>query len=96
MIKLMWDGEKPVLFLDKFYLNQPSLKNEQAIIEMAKRKAQSLGVDLVSADGPGEPYGKPLQALGGPTSFEYSDAVGTDFGLVCPKGQYTITNAKKI
>ncbi len=96
MIKLMWDGEKPVLFLDKFYLNQPSPQNERAIIEMAKRKAQSLGVDLVSADGSGEPYGKPLQALGGPASFEYSDAVGTEFGLVCPKGQYTTKNDKRI
>ena len=75
LLKLLWDGEKPVLFLERIYLNQKTSSfYSQAIIEMALRKAKSLGLDLVTLNTGSIEYEKPLQALGGPASFEYSDA----------------------
>jgi hypothetical protein len=81
LLKLLWDGEKPVLFLERLYVNRHDPIYKNTIVEMAERKAKSLGVDLVITGAPHPP----LYSLGGPAAFEYSDAAG---GL-CPQGIYT-------
>jgi hypothetical protein len=93
LLKLLWDGEKPVLFLERIYLNQhvaPAYK--EAIISMASRKAQTLGLDLVSFDTGFIQYDKPLVSLGGPASFEYSDANN----VAAPQGIFTVRTAYRI
>jgi hypothetical protein len=93
LLKILWDGEKPVLFLERFYFNGPaSERHKKAIIEMASRKAKRLGLELVSKDGQGTSYDKPLQSLGGPASFEYSDGSGL---RATEKGKYMIEGAKR-
>jgi hypothetical protein len=74
MLKLLWDGSKPVLFLEQPYINRREAIYREKLIEMAQLKAQSLGVDLVIA-GEKTTY-KKLYSLGNPASYEYSDAAG--------------------
>lgn len=78
MLRLLWDGQRPVLLRERFYHHtaNPSREAEAALNEMALRKAAQLGVALVSLDGKGEAYSKPIRALGGPMPYEYSDAAG--------------------
>ena len=92
LLKLMWDGEKPVLYLERFYLNEPSSLYENALIELAERKAKILGLELVAEKGKGKQYEKPLQSLGGPAVFEYSDASAG----VYLNGQYAVTSAYRL
>ena len=78
LLRLLWDGEQPVLFLDRFYPNNLDPKQAQAITDLALKKAEKLGCPLLSTaqGGGGEPYPKTLLALGGSAPFEYVDAVG--------------------
>jgi hypothetical protein len=93
LLKLLWDGEKPVLFLERIYLNQRvAPAYSKAILSMASRKAQTLGLDLVSCDTSFTQYDKPLVSLGGPASFEYSDANNA----AIPKGVFSIRTAYRI
>lgn len=92
LLKLLWDGEKPVLYLEQLYLSKKSPLFERAIIEMAKDKAKSLGVELVGSQGNGKKYERALQSFGGPAVSEYSDAnLGVQF-----KGIYKIANAYRL
>ena len=87
IIRLLWDGEKPVLFCERVYPDNSSY--EQDLIEMARRKGQTLDVPVLrgmSADDAGE-YLKTVESLGGPAPFEYSDA---SVEKMNPNGEFTI------
>ncbi|MFI5205955.1 MAG: hypothetical protein ACHQVK_03360 [Candidatus Paceibacterales bacterium] len=90
LLRLLWDGEKPVLLRDRLYPDLINPEYKSALNAMAKKKAKALGVPLVSRDGDGEAYPRDLVALGGPAPFEYSDAAG---GLQA-QGRYTVTGVK--
>jgi len=89
MLRLLWDGEKPVLFRERFYPDALSVKERDALNALAKQIAAELGMTLTSFEG-GAFYGKDLQALGGPAPYEYSDAAGG----VQANGRYSIQNVK--
>ena len=83
-LSILWDGEKPTLYLEKMY-SQSKFTNRclKAIAEMAIAKAQSLGIPLAVEKGssycnllpvPGADSEKPLLSLGGGVSYEYVDA----------------------
>lgn len=74
MLKLLWDGEQPVLFREKFYPNTASSNEMKALDQLAIRAAKQMSVPLTSCGGDGELYGKDLQSIGGSAPCEYSDA----------------------
>lgn len=89
IIKVLWDGEKPVLFRERLYPDPISPAHEQALNKAAARLAAELGIPLLSSDA-GEPYNKNIFALGGGAPYEYSDANGSNQD----NGKYVITDAK--
>jgi hypothetical protein len=69
LLRLLWDGNKPVLFLERHY---GSSEYRETIEKLAKEKAKKMGLTLTSLTGKGAAY-KSLQSLGGLAPFEYCD-----------------------
>ncbi len=90
LLRLLWDGEKPVLFMERFYPDTIAPKHVVALKALAQAKAKQLEIPLLSLHGSGENYGKTLMALGGPAPYEYSD--GSGVGVT--NGTFEIRNAK--
>lgn len=95
LIRLLWDGEKPVLFMERFY-PPPSIQKTDPLFEKALNQAaidiaKNLGIPLLSVHGTGEAYENHIHSLGGSAPYDYTDAVKP--GLRA-KGIYTIKNAK--
>ena len=96
-LSILWDGEKPALFLERPYFNGPESKQQcRAIEEKALEKANALGIPLTALKGSGytesnKTWNKDLHALGSGVSYEYSDAAkkNNESGLH-PNGQYFI------
>lgn len=78
LLKLLWDGQKPVLFLEQLYGAGSALHTDM-LKGLARDCANKLKVPLTSAGGGQMLYGQPLYALGGPAPAEYSDAAGGAF-----------------
>ncbi len=91
MLRLLWDGERPVIYRERFYPDDFDSRLKKAMDEAAKEIAKALDVPLTSGDA-GTPYGKPLQALGGPAPYEYTDGGGG----VQKEGRYTVPLANLI
>ncbi len=92
-LQLLWDGEQPVLFRERFYSKGAlSEQHKAALNELAKQKAKELGVPLLCKDGEGEFYDKTLHARGGPAPYEYSDGAGP--AQLWFEGKYTIDGAR--
>jgi hypothetical protein len=88
ILRLLLDGQTPILFLEPSYACRFDLQIERAMVIKAKQVAQRLFVPLTAAEG-GKDYGKPLQSLGGMAPFEYVDgAKGMSQG-----GEFTILHA---
>lgn len=93
LIRLLWDGKKPVLFLEKLYTAGKNIPLfESAIFTMAKRCADRLSCPLTSMGREGPPYLNNLQSLDGVAPHEFVDGCG---GLQ-PKGQFEIALARLI
>lgn len=97
VIRLLWDEKQkqPVLFMERAYAqNAPELKT--LLLEGCKRKAMDLGVSLVASTRdytdisklPNYPF--PLKSYGGPSPYEYVDALGG----IQAKGIFTIDNCR--
>ena len=96
-LSLLWDGEKPVLFLERLYTQgQYQSHCRTAIAKMALAKAEQLGIQLTALKGSGYlelcDFNKDLEALGSGVSYEYSDGAGG----VMANGQYSIPKATLI
>lgn len=78
LIRLMFDREKPVLFMEKVYSDGDDSKYVSALTLIAKRKALAMGIPLLQNGGKGKLYGTPLYSLGGPAPWEYSDGSGSN------------------
>ena len=89
ILGLLWDGEQPVIYRERFYPDTNPDNYKNALNALAKMVATNLGVPLTSNDAD-DPYGKKLEALGGPAPYEYSDGAGG----VQTDGCYTILDAK--
>ncbi|MBA2727305.1 MAG: hypothetical protein H0U49_03925 [Parachlamydiaceae bacterium] len=89
LLRLLWDGEKPVLFMERLYPDNIKDRHRQALEYLAKQKAIQLGIPLCCKSETGQEYNKPLYALGGPSPYEYCDAVSS-----ITDGKYTIKNVK--
>lgn len=72
LLRILWDGEKPVLNLDRFYPNDLSEIEKNALTELAKKIGQELSLTVTKDHGT-VPYEKPLKSLPGPAPYEYSD-----------------------
>lgn len=91
IIRLLWDGERPVLFLEQLYNNRKEEAHfPQAIEAMARRCADRLSCPLSISDEIDGPYENNLQSEGGIAPEEYVDAAG---GL-CANGRYVIRQVK--
>lgn len=75
VFRLLWDGKRPVLFLEKCY---PAILNEslkEKLLEFAKERAKALNLPLLTMEyGSGPRYREKLQSLGGKAPYEYVDA----------------------
>jgi len=91
LLRILWDGEKPVLFLERLY---GDAQYQGAIEAMAKKKAEKMNLLLTGIDKEGlSEYEKPLKSLGGPAPYEYCDARGQG---ICLNGAFTIHRARVI
>jgi hypothetical protein len=88
ILRLLWDGEQAVLFRDRIYGVRNTLKYFN---RLAMQIANELKVPLTSCE-PGLYYPRPLQALGGPSPYEYCDAA---FG-VNKEGRYNISKVSYV
>ena len=75
LLRLLWDGIKPVVYRDRFYPDQIPATHKQALNALAKQVSQKLRVPLTCEEG-AFPYNNSLQALGGPAPYEYCDGAG--------------------
>lgn len=79
ILRLLWDNEKnkPALFKERDYIN-PGYQNAIPLLnELCKNKAKSLGLDLYFKPDRTSTNGTTkLASLGGPSKFEYKDAIG--------------------
>lgn len=91
ILRLLHDGEKPVLFMEKIYAKNPDKNFDRAIISMAKRASERLGCPLTALRG-ARPYPKQLHSYGGPAAKEYSDGAK---GL-SSAGRFTLKKVKFI
>ena len=87
IMRLLWDGERPVLFLELRY-GAPQYK--RMIENLAKAKAREMKLTLTSqSKANGVLYGKGLHSLGGLAPYEYCD------GVDCvTRGAFTIPDAR--
>jgi hypothetical protein len=88
LLRLLWDGEQPVLFRERIYPSNISAKQLSGINEFVKQIANELKLPLTSLDK-GEKYPRTLAALGGPAPYEYCDAA---WGVRDSRG-FTISDA---
>jgi hypothetical protein len=88
LLRVLWNetGKTPVLFLERIYGNEAYKQN---IIEMARLKADKMGVPITSLEGNGPLYGHFLNSFGGPAPHEYCDATRSNE----PYGNFQINNA---
>ncbi|MBA3602077.1 MAG: hypothetical protein H0W50_00160 [Parachlamydiaceae bacterium] len=91
MLKLLWDGEQPVLYREDFYPDTLTKLQRDALEHLAKKLSVKLNVPLTNSSE-GAPYGRKLHSLGGPAPYEYTDGGGG----VQKNGIYTIEGAKQI
>lgn len=83
MIRLLWDetNNRPVILQERLYSNVASDAIEEAINDMVREKAETMGAILVSKEiGKGMPYLGTIESFGGLAAFVYSDASGGVFG----------------
>jgi len=73
IMRLLWDGEKPVLFQERLYPSGADPNFEKALRAFAIARAEKLGVPLLSGEGK-ELYPNPVSSLGGIAPYEYVDA----------------------
>ncbi len=92
ILRLLWDGERPVLFRERMYSNDDDSRYLSAMNQIAKELAKDLNIPLTSLDE-GTRYGKPLHALGGPAPYEYCDSAARGMQN---DGRYIIDNANTI
>ena len=93
MLRLLWDGEQPVIYQEVFYPRKLPIDHQVALNNLAKKVAKKLNVPLTSKIGD-LPYGKDLEALGGPAPYDYND--GGDHPGVQKNGRYKILGANKV
>lgn len=74
ILKMLWDGEQPVLYRERFYPDVINYFHKKRMNDLAILLAKELRVPLTSGDEDGAAYGKTLYSLGGPAPYEYSDA----------------------
>lgn len=74
ILRIMWDGSKPVLFRELIYATDRVHKYDAEINKMAMQKAEKLGLPILSVDGQYGDYGKPVHSLGSCAPWEYCDA----------------------
>lgn len=100
IMRVLWDGEKPVLFIEQMYPKVVNPKYKEAMELFAKERARKLGLPLLLRDDKSTLplYGKPVFSLGSPARYEYSDSVGsTPEGEACiTKGIYTIAEPRLV
>lgn len=92
VLRLMWDGAKPVILQERIYSNMSDEVVYKAINQWAIGKAKAMGVSLVAAaleDGSRKPYTGKVEFLGGRAPFIYSDASG---GVM--EGSFTTPNCE--
>ena len=85
LLRLLTEGKKPVLFLERIYNNTNEKKLDLAIKTMAKKCAERLGCPVTALDGKGF-YHKSLKSLGGPAPYEYCDSAHG----ITSQGRFTI------
>lgn len=115
MVRLLLDeaAGQPVLYVEKLYAHtgmQAEGLEDQALMQLARRKAEAMGCALVCAapesneeDETLPAYGGVLTSLGSPAPFEYVDADHIDAddeeqdeGGVVEGGRYTVENAHRL
>jgi hypothetical protein len=99
MMRLMWDEqkEKPVILLEKLYLNTYNEEISQAIIDKAVAKAKSMNVYLVSKEiRSDKPYPGTIKCAKGFAPFTYSDAAsGIKDGPFVIEGSHILYEPQK-
>ncbi|MBX7066164.1 MAG: hypothetical protein K1X28_02925 [Parachlamydiales bacterium] len=89
VVRLLWDGESPALFVEPHYLTFPNPEIDRILDENAIQLGESLGVPVYTKEKKVENEGRTLYSLSGlAVPFEYSDAAG---GM--QSGPYAITSA---
>ena len=103
MIRLMWDikNKRPVLFLEDFYPDSISNQFRIVLIKFATRRAEQLGIHLLSKEGNPESiaYENPISSLGSNAPFVYVDAlheIQTEGKFDIPNSQILYTPYRKM
>jgi len=82
-MRILWNEkeQKPVLFRERYYINQQNVRVEKLLNAMCINRAKKLNLPLYHGEDTPE-----LKSLGGLAPFEYVDAAGG----VQYNGVYTI------
>lgn len=89
---LLNERDEPVIVIERFYPLFISLAHNEAILNLAKAKAKSMGLPLLGIAYEGDPYPMAVKSFGGPVPNEYVDS---GYGIK-KNGIYTISGLKKI
>lgn len=76
ILRILWDGEKPVLHCECVYPQNGTTPKEyeNALFEMASRKASQTGLEIIFYAKPDQPSSKKLFAMGNNIPWEYCDS----------------------
>ncbi len=78
ILRILWDdvAKKPVLFQEKSYINHDREDVQKLLSKMCQRRAEDLGLTLVSSiEGDLKRYPNKIESLGGRSFCEYVDAL---------------------
>ena len=70
MMRLLWDGNKPVLMMSRMYPSALNPQLQEALLSFAKKRARELGVTLIGKEvGKGDPFNGIARSLGSPAAL---------------------------
>jgi hypothetical protein len=72
ILRILWDGNQPVLMLERLYPTVVAAELQEALKSFAQQRAGELGLPLLNiGDGTGTPYPHSIESLGSNAPFEY-------------------------
>lgn len=95
VLRMLWDGEKPVLFREEFYYSNHNSTVENLLEKMCLRRAKILGLTLLKNgkyDKRLKTYHHKVESLGSPAPLEYVDAETVSGEHIIKNGVFTLGN----
>ena len=97
ILRILWDGNQPVLFLARLYPRVVKKEIQDALEAFALSRAQQLGLPLLSKEvGQGPVYPRSVESRGSKAPFEYLDDNNNEVAAGVTRGTYKILECRHL